>query len=206
MVSFNRILVFFEKIKGYFLKNLYAKKIEIGRCFIILYWTEMPEFKLIKIDFFDKAKIGLKKDKIFNFCRKENKRIRELGNSIVDYFKKRKPLKFNLQDFDFSGCSKFSKQVLIALTKIPFGKITTYKRLAELAGFPKACRAVGSVMAKNPFPLLIPCHRVIRTDLSIGKFGPGSELKRFLLCHEISEKAFDEHTLKDRKIYNLYKV
>ena len=179
---------------------IYSKKIETGRCFIILYWKEAPEFRLTKIGLFDKTKIAHKKDIIPSGYYKEHKKIKKLEGSIISYFKERKPLEFSLQDFDFGECSGFSKKVLAALAEIPFGRIATYKTLAELSGFPGACRAVGSVMAKNSFPLLIPCHRVIKSDFSIGEFGLGRELKRFLLCHETSTNAFDEYTLKNEEL------
>lgn len=177
---------------------IYTKKIETGRCIITLYWKESPEFKLIKIDLFDKAKLNFDENKFSDNCYKEHEKIKELEDSIVNYFKNKKSLKLNLQDFDFSKCTRFSKKVLTTLAKIPYGSITTYKRLAELSGYSGACRAVGAVMAKNPFPLLIPCHRVIKSDLCIGEFGPGSDLKRALLCHETSENVFVGSKLKDK--------
>lgn len=171
---------------------IYAKKIETKRCLIILHWREKPEFKITKIYLFDKAKIGSDENgKVPDICHTKNKKIKNLENSIIDYFRERKPLKFRLQDFDFGECTEFSKKVLTTLATIPFGKVTTYKKLAELSGFPGAYRALGSVMAKNPFPLLIPCHRVIRSDICLGEFGPGRELKKILLCHEIPEKALE---------------
>jgi len=71
---------------------------------------------------------------------------------------------------------------------IPYGQTRSYKAIAEEIGLPNACRFVGSSVAKNPFPLLIPCHRVIRNDGRIGKFGGGTEMKRQLLNLE-SRKA-----------------
>ncbi|MFA5251991.1 MAG: methylated-DNA--[protein]-cysteine S-methyltransferase, partial [Phycisphaerae bacterium] len=62
----------------------------------------------------------------------------------------------------------FARRVLKACKGIKFGQIVTYGRLAELAGKPGAARAVGRVMAQNPLPLIIPCHRVIRADGSMG--------------------------------------
>ncbi len=64
----------------------------------------------------------------------------------------------------------FAKRVLTACGSIAFGQVVTYGRLAEMAGKPGAARAVGGVMAKNPLPLIIPCHRVIRSDGSLGGF------------------------------------
>jgi len=68
--------------------------------------------------------------------------------------------------------------------RIPFGQTRSYRELARMAGYPRAFRAVGSAMAKNPLPLIIPCHRVIRSDGQTGGFAGGSALKTALLNHE----------------------
>ena len=83
-----------------------------------------------------------------------------------------------------SGLTEFSVRVLKQTLLIPRGKVCTYSGLAARAGFPRAARAVGSVMAKNPFPLVIPCHRVIRADGTTGHFGGGAEMKKRLLERE----------------------
>ncbi len=84
---------------------------------------------------------------------------------------------FSGQRVDFSnvhievkGCTAFSRQVLRACRNIGYGKTVTYERLAHMAGRPKAIRAAASVLAKNPIPLIIPCHRVIRKDGGWGGF------------------------------------
>jgi O-6-methylguanine DNA methyltransferase len=90
---------------------------------------------------------------------------------------------------DLSGCSTFSEKVLLAARTIPYGKTLSYARLAAKAGNPGAVRAAASVMRNNPFPLVIPCHRVIRSDGSIGGFmgktaGREVRLKNKLLKRE----------------------
>jgi O-6-methylguanine DNA methyltransferase len=82
--------------------------------------------------------------------------------------------------------SEFAQKVLKACMKIPFGKTITYAQLAKKAGFPKAARAVGSVLAKNKLPLIIPCHRVIRADGKIGNFSAqgGTKLKKRMIDYE----------------------
>jgi len=90
-----------------------------------------------------------------------------------------------------SHLSKYAQKVLDCLTKVPVGYVTTYKALAEAAG--GGPRAVGQIMALNPFPPLIPCHRVIKTDFSIGGFGGGKgsvKLKRSLLQRE--DKGYEK--------------
>jgi len=66
-----------------------------------------------------------------------------------------------------SGKTEFEKAVLLATFEIPRGKVSTYKRIAEKIGRPKAYRAVGSVLHKNPLAPIVPCHRVVRSDGSL---------------------------------------
>jgi len=78
----------------------------------------------------------------------------------------------------------FRQDVLLRTLGIPRGMVDTYGGLALKTGHPRAARAVGTVMAQNPFPLVIPCHRVIRTDGKTGCYGGGAEMKRKLLAME----------------------
>lgn len=80
--------------------------------------------------------------------------------------------------------TKFQNKVLEACQKIPFGETRTYKQIAESIGSPKAYRAVGSALHKNPFPILIPCHRVLSKNGNKLLYGGGSEIKKMLLDHE----------------------
>ncbi|SHE57961.1 methylated-DNA-[protein]-cysteine S-methyltransferase [Marinitoga hydrogenitolerans DSM 16785] len=77
--------------------------------------------------------------------------------------------------------NEFEKDVLMALKKVKFGQVVSYKELAILSGYPYAARAVGSIMASNHLPLIFPCHRVIKNDRSIGKYSGGVEFKRYFL-------------------------
>lgn len=79
----------------------------------------------------------------------------------------------------------FKDRVLDLTSKIPEGKVTTYKKLAQGLGKPKAYRAVGNALAKNPDPIEIPCHRVVKSDGKVGNYtGGGSEKKTKLLRQE----------------------
>ncbi|PIS02018.1 MAG: cysteine methyltransferase [Chlamydiae bacterium CG10_big_fil_rev_8_21_14_0_10_42_34] len=80
--------------------------------------------------------------------------------------------------------SSFQQDVMKALSQIPFGKTITYGKLAEACSHPKAARAVGTACKKNPFPLFIPCHRVIQHNGKIGGFAYGEEIKRRILDYE----------------------
>ena len=77
------------------------------------------------------------------------------------------------------------RKVLEELQKIPYGSTTTYKELAEKTGNPKAVRAVGSAMRTNPIILAIPCHRVLKSDGSLGNYSAGGPAnKDWLLTFE----------------------
>ena len=78
----------------------------------------------------------------------------------------------------------FQKKVWQAAIKIPYGKVASYGDIAERIGRQDASRAVGNAMGANPIPLIVPCHRVIRSDGSLGGFGAGTPLKKKLLALE----------------------
>ncbi len=81
-------------------------------------------------------------------------------------------------------CSEFQQQVLGAVHAIPRGSVSTYRRIAAQLGHPQTARAVGTALAANPFPILVPCHRVIRSDGTLGGYGGGLPMKRALLESE----------------------
>jgi methylated-DNA-[protein]-cysteine S-methyltransferase len=67
---------------------------------------------------------------------------------------------------------------------VPLGRVVSYRELATAAGSPGASRAVGTAMATNPLPIVVPCHRVLRTGGALGGYGGGLDAKRWLLAHE----------------------
>lgn len=86
---------------------------------------------------------------------------------------------------DFRSVTRFQRSVLQVAATIPRGEVRPYSWLARRAGNPGAVRAVGSTMARNPVPLIIPCHRVVRTDGTIGKYSLGGpHIKHQLLSVE----------------------
>lgn len=91
---------------------------------------------------------------------------------------------FRLENLDFGIVKGFARRVLLADGKIPRGRVMTYGGLAASVGVEGGARAVGNVMAGNPFPLVIPCHRVVRSGGSLGGFGGGAEMKKALLRME----------------------
>jgi methylated-DNA-[protein]-cysteine S-methyltransferase len=78
----------------------------------------------------------------------------------------------------------FQDQVLRLVSKVPRGKVTTYKELARAVGRPKAWRAVANALAGNPHPVKIPCHRVVRSDGAVGGYRSGVRRKIELLSGE----------------------
>lgn len=85
---------------------------------------------------------------------------------------------------DLGGLSAFARDVLTVTRRIPAGEVRPYGWIAREAGRPRAVRAVGSVLARNPVPLLIPCHRVVRSDGRLGDYMFGSTHKANLLRAE----------------------
>ena len=85
---------------------------------------------------------------------------------------------------DLRLASGFRRQVLEHLRHIPAGRTETYAEVARGAGRPRAVRAVGTACATNPVPIVVPCHRVVRTDGSLGGYLGGAEAKAWLLARE----------------------
>jgi O-6-methylguanine DNA methyltransferase len=84
--------------------------------------------------------------------------------------------------FDLRGLSEFERAVLLKALEIPGGEVRPYSWIAREIGHPEAVRAVGTALGKNPVPLLIPCHRVVRSDGTLGQYSMGgSRVKRALL-------------------------
>ena len=86
--------------------------------------------------------------------------------------------------YDLSGLSENARRVLRVVAAIPRGETRTYGQVALAAGFPRGARFAGNVVAKNPVPVFIPCHRVVRAGGDIGRFGGGTDLKRRMLTLE----------------------
>jgi O-6-methylguanine DNA methyltransferase len=86
--------------------------------------------------------------------------------------------------FDLRGRTPFEQAVLTAALRIPRGEVRSYAWLAAAIGKPGAVRAVGSALGRNPVPVVIPCHRVVRADGRVGDYVWGSPVKRTILTHE----------------------
>jgi AraC family transcriptional regulator, regulatory protein of adaptative response / methylated-DNA-[protein]-cysteine methyltransferase len=88
---------------------------------------------------------------------------------------------------DLSQGAPFERSVWDAIREIPFGQTRTYLQVAQAAGRPKAVRAAGRACGTNPVPIIVPCHRVVRTGGGLGGYGAGLDIKRALLA--IEQKA-----------------
>lgn len=111
----------------------------------------------------------------------------------IEAFLNGEDIRFSLDAFRLDLCSAFQMSVLLADRAIPRGRVSSYKLIAEHLDKPKGARAVGAALADNPFPLVIPCHRVIRSDGGLGGFQYGLKMKKRLL--EMEGVAFlnDDH-------------
>ncbi len=105
------------------------------------------------------------------FSKKVAREIKEYLNGK----RKRFTVKFSVNG------SEFAKRLIKAVCEIPYGETRSYGDLAKIIDRPKAARAVGRVMAANRVPIIIPCHRVVKADGSIGGYSAGIDIKRFLL-------------------------
>lgn len=90
-------------------------------------------------------------------------------------------IRFSLDIARMDRCSPFQERVLRAEHAIPRGRVATYQGIARHIGSPRGARAVGSALATNPFPIMIPCHRAVRSDGTLGGYQGGLKMKRSLL-------------------------
>lgn len=111
--------------------------------------------------------------------KNENALIKRLKKDLQGYFNG-KQTRFNFP-LDLTGYTKFQVKVWKALQKVPYGKVRSYKWLAERSGNKKSCRAVGNALGKNPLPVIIPCHRITLSNGRMGGFSSGIKWKKKLL-------------------------
>jgi methylated-DNA-[protein]-cysteine S-methyltransferase len=105
-----------------------------------------------------------------------SKQINEYFNGTRKLFEI--PFKLNV--------TPFYKKVLLEVKRVKYGDVVSYGQIAQMAGNNKAARAVGTANAKNPLPIIIPCHRVISSNGNLGGYSGGLDKKLFLLDHENS--------------------
>lgn len=110
-------------------------------------------------------------------------------------------IRFPLDLVRLDLCSPFQQQVLRAEHAIPRGRVSTYQRIARHIGNARGARAVGTALAHNPFPVIVPCHRAIRTDGTLGGFQGGIVMKRALLEMEGVRFADADRVVAGRLFY-----
>jgi methylated-DNA-[protein]-cysteine S-methyltransferase len=106
-------------------------------------------------------------------------RLDEVRRELDEYFERRRT-SFDLP-LDWSLTRGFFRRVLRATARIGYGRVRTYAEVAERAGSPRAVRAAGNALGSNPIPIVVPCHRVVRTGGALGGYGGGLERKEYLL-------------------------
>jgi methylated-DNA-[protein]-cysteine S-methyltransferase len=105
--------------------------------------------------------------------------VRTVARQLDEYFDgKRKEFELEV---DLRLARDFGRTVLEELGRVPFGEVTTYGALAARAGKPRAARAVGTIMNRNPVPIVLPCHRVVGANGSLVGYAGGLERKQLLL-------------------------
>lgn len=107
------------------------------------------------------------------------RRLDEPRRQLEEYFAGERRA-FELQ-IDWALGHGFGERVLRATARIPAGEVASYRDVATAAGSPRAVRAAGNALGSNPLPIVVPCHRVVRTGGSMGGYTGGVERKRFLL-------------------------
>jgi methylated-DNA-[protein]-cysteine S-methyltransferase len=115
--------------------------------------------------------------------KRTSSQIDTLVKALQSYLQGKK-VEFDLNMLHWSQCSDTQQQILRAEAGIPRGWISTYKRIATHVGIKNGARAVGNALARNPFPIIIPCHRAIKSDGTLGGYQGGLAMKQTLLENE----------------------
>lgn len=115
----------------------------------------------------------------------DERRADPVARQLDQYFRGRRQA-FDVA-VDLSPLSPFQRRILAATVRVPYGSVSTYARVAARAGSEKASRAAGQALGANPIPIVVPCHRVLATDGTLGGYSGGLEAKRRLLALERGE-------------------
>lgn len=146
----------------------------------------------------------------FKFRSEMNPLLRRVGKEVVEFIKSylnggEPKMTFKLRTQELT---KFMRQVLSIVSSIPRGFVTCYGCIAEVIGNPYASRAVGRSLAMNPWPIMVPCHRVVKRDLTLGGYKGGLDMKRELLKIEgvaitLAGRVLPKHFLGAGKLREL---
>ncbi len=146
-------------------------------------WIAIGERGILAVDWEESASAfcAYIRKRFGRVCVEDASKIAEVARQLQEYFH-RERRSFDLP-IDWSTMRPFQQQVLQATLTIPYGSTRTYLDLARQIGHPRATRAVGRAEARNPIPIIIPCHRVIGSDGKMHGYGggEGSKTKVFLL-------------------------
>jgi O-6-methylguanine DNA methyltransferase len=116
--------------------------------------------------------------------------LRRVADAVRDSLRGR-PVSFDGR-LDLAGATDFTRRVLETVRRIPFGTLRSYKWVAREAGSPRAARAVGQALSRNPLPLVVPCHRVVESGGSLGGYScGGADMKRRLIEIENGQLGLD---------------
>lgn len=107
-----------------------------------------------------------------------------VGQAIADFFNGRQPAPVPEPWLATEQLTPNERAVLSVVRRIPYGATRTYAEVAGMAGFPHGARFAGNALHKNPFPVIIPCHRVVRSDGTTGGFAAGCEMKKKMIALE----------------------
>lgn len=124
---------------------------------------------LVRIDFGHVKEDGIKKSSVIS---------NDVANQLLSYLSGKSHV-FHVP-VHIEG-TDFQKLVLKAIQDIPYGQTRTYSQIAQIIGHPKASRAVGTALAHNPVPIILPCHRVVPAQGGVGSYLGGSKTKKWLL-------------------------
>lgn len=172
-------------------ENLYQTEVKTDLGPVILIFSDAP-FVLTAILLPGTAPPGLPYPK-YRPGGPGSTELKEMTNLVQDAIEGR-PRRIPWPYLRFDGLSRLQTDVLRKVAEIPYGSVATYKDIAVAIGRPRAYRFVGSAVAKNPYPILIPCHRVIRSDRTPGGFGGGTALKKKMIEYEQALSALRNRT------------
>jgi methylated-DNA-[protein]-cysteine S-methyltransferase len=149
-------------------------------------WKEIANKLLIQRIFLSdtKTKSEIKARNAFRSIKEgSSTKIDSIGKKIQEFLNGSEQ-NFDQSLLDFRVCHPIQKKVLEAEAKIPRGWVSTYKRIAIHIDHPKSARVVGNALANNHFPILIPCHRAVKSNGELGGYQGGNKMKRKLLENE----------------------
>ncbi len=160
------------------MKGIYCKFVNSPLGLVTLFATDRG---LTSVKIGVEPKVSRGEEAFYTKCGGGNDVLRLAELELSEYFERRR--RFFTVCLDVSG-SRFDTMVWGAAKSIPYGEVRSYRWLSEQIGQPKAYRAVGGALRRNPAPIFIPCHRVICSDGGLGGYSVGLRIKRLLLEFE----------------------